>query len=70
MTDVLSDNVKENINSQIPLKRMGTAEEVAKLVYFLGTAESSYITGQVINVMVEWLCKKRKLKNKYVCKEI
>lgn len=50
MTDVLSDNVKENINSQIPLKRMGTAEEVAKLVYFLGTAESSYITGQIINV--------------------
>ena len=50
MTDVLSDNVKENINSQIPLKRIGTAEEVAKLVYFLGTAESSYITGQVINV--------------------
>ena len=50
MTDVLSDNVKENINSQIPLKRMGTAEEVAKLVYFLGTEESSYITGQVINV--------------------
>ena len=50
MTDVLSDNVKENINAQIPLKRMGTAEEVAKLVYFLGTAESSYITGQVINV--------------------
>lgn len=50
MTDVLSDNVKENINSQIPLKRMGTAEEIAKLVYFLGTAESSYITGQVINV--------------------
>ena len=40
MTDVLSDNVKENINSQIPLKRMGTAEEVAKLVYLLGTAES------------------------------
>ena len=50
MTDVLSDNVKENINSQIPLKRMGTVEDVAKLVYFLGTAESSYITGQVINV--------------------
>ena len=50
MTDVLSDNVKENINAQIPLKRMGTAEEVAKLVYFLGTTESSYITGQVINV--------------------
>ena len=28
MTDVLSDSVKESINSQIPLKKMGTAEEV------------------------------------------
>lgn len=50
MTDVLSDSVKENINSQIPLKRMGTAEEVANLVYFLSSEQSSYITGQVINV--------------------
>ena len=30
MTDVLSDSVKESINSQIPLKKMGTAEEVAE----------------------------------------
>lgn len=50
MTDVLSDSVKENINAQIPLKRMGSAEEVAKVVYFLSSEESSYITGQVINV--------------------
>jgi 3-oxoacyl-[acyl-carrier protein] reductase len=50
MTSVLNDTVKENINSQIPLKRMGTAEEVAKVVYFLASDESSYITGQVINV--------------------
>ena len=50
MTEVLSDSVKENINSQIPLKRMGTAEEVANLVYFLSSDQSSYITGQVINV--------------------
>lgn len=50
MTEVLSDSVKENINSQIPLKRMGTAEEVANLVYFLSSEQSSYITGQVINV--------------------
>ena len=50
MTDVLSDTVKENINSQIPLKRMGTANEVAKVVYFLASDASSYITGQVINV--------------------
>ena len=50
MTEVLSENVKENIGAQIPLKRMGTAEEVAKLIYFLGTEDSSYITGQVINI--------------------
>ena len=50
MTDVLSEEVKENIHSQIPLKRMGTPEEVASLVYFLGSEESRYITGQVINV--------------------
>lgn len=50
MTAVLSDTVKENIHNQIPLKRMGTAKEVANLIYFLGSEESSYITGQVVNV--------------------
>ena len=50
MTSVLSDSVKENINTQIPLKRMGTAREVAEVIYFLGTEKSSYITGQVINI--------------------
>ena len=50
MTSVLSDKVKENINLQIPLKRMGKAEEVANVVSFLANDESSYITGQVINV--------------------
>ncbi len=50
MTAVLGENIKENIYNQIPLKRMGKAKEVANLVYFLGTEESSYITGQVISV--------------------
>ena len=50
MTDVLSDEVKNNINNQIPLKRMGTAEEIAKSVYFLGGEDNTYITGQVLNV--------------------
>lgn len=50
MTSVLSDQVKENIYSQIPLKRMGDAKEVAELIYFLGSDKSSYITGQVINI--------------------
>ena len=50
MTAVLSEEVKENVYNQIPLKRMGTAKEVAELIYFLGSEKSSYITGQVINV--------------------
>ena len=50
MTDVLPDNIKEAVYNQIPLKRMGTAKEVANLTYFLGSNESSYITGQVINI--------------------
>lgn len=50
MTSVLTDAVKENINTQIPLKKMGTATEVANAVYFLGGEENTYITGQVLNV--------------------
>ena len=50
MTEVLKDEVKENIANNIPLKRMGTAQDVANLVKFLASEDSSYITGQVINV--------------------
>lgn len=50
MTKVLSDTVKEGIYAQIPLKRMGSANEVAKVVKFLAGEDSSYITGQVLNV--------------------
>lgn len=50
MTSVLTDAQKENINTQIPLKRMGTAEDVANLVKFLSSDDSSYITGQVLHV--------------------
>ena len=50
MTDVLKDEVKEEIAKNIPLKRMGKAEDVAKAVKFLVSEESAYITGQVIQV--------------------
>lgn len=50
MTDVLKDEIKENIAKQIPLNRMGNAKDVANVVKFLASEESSYITGQVINV--------------------
>ena len=50
MTDVLKDDVKQEIVKNIPLKRMGTAQDVANVVKFLASDDSSYITGQVINV--------------------
>jgi len=50
MTDALSDKVKEDLLSGIPLKRLGQADEVAELVAFLASESASYITGQVINI--------------------
>ena len=50
MTDVLKEDVKENIAKQIPLNRMGSAQDVANVVKFLASDDSSYITGQVINI--------------------
>lgn len=50
MTDILNETVKGSILSQIPLGRMGTPSEVANVVKFLSEEDSSYITGQVINI--------------------
>ena len=50
MTEVLNDGIKEEIISAVPLKRMGNVEDVANVVKFLASEDSSYITGQVINV--------------------
>lgn len=50
MTAVLSEEVLNHIMSMIPLKKPGKPEDVAALVSFLANDESSYITGQVINV--------------------
>ncbi|MEG0692140.1 MAG: 3-oxoacyl-[acyl-carrier-protein] reductase [Oscillospiraceae bacterium] len=48
MTDVLDEKVKENILSQIALKRFGKTQEVAATVSFLASDDASYITAQVI----------------------
>ncbi len=50
MTQVLKDEVKEEIAKMIPLKRMGKTQDVANVVKFLASEDSSYITGQVINI--------------------
>jgi 3-oxoacyl-[acyl-carrier protein] reductase len=50
MTDVLSDEVKEGILKVVPMKRMGTPEDIAGVVSFLASGRSDYITGQVFTV--------------------
>jgi 3-oxoacyl-[acyl-carrier protein] reductase len=49
MTETLSEEVKQHILGQIPLKRMGRPEEVAALVRFLAT-DGSYCTGSIFHV--------------------
>lgn len=50
MTDVLTEEVKNQYFDAIPLSRFGKVEDVAKAVLFLASDLSSYITGQTINV--------------------
>ena len=50
MTDELDEATKKNFLSNIPLKRLGKAEEVADACLFLGSDLSVYITGQVLSV--------------------
>ena len=50
MTAKLSDQLKENMLAQIPLKRFGKVEDVAAAVRFLASEEAAYITGHVLDV--------------------
>jgi len=50
MTSAISDDLKQNALKMIPLGRIGTPEDVANAVAFLASEESSYITGDVLNV--------------------
>ena len=50
MTDVLPDKVKDELNTRIPLGRMGTARDVAAAIVFLASDEAGYITGHVLDV--------------------
>jgi 3-oxoacyl-[acyl-carrier protein] reductase len=50
MTAVLSDEVKNNMLTHIPLRRFGKTEDVAAAVRFLASEEAGYITGHVLDV--------------------
>lgn len=50
MTNVLPDMVKDAAMAVIPMKKMGTPEDVAKTVAFLASDDAGYVTGQVVCV--------------------
>ncbi|OGU34000.1 MAG: 3-oxoacyl-[acyl-carrier-protein] reductase [Ignavibacteria bacterium GWB2_35_6b] len=50
MTDKLNEKQKEALLSNIPMKRMGKPEDVARVAAFLCGEDADYITGQVITV--------------------
>ncbi len=50
MTDALSDELKEQMLTQIPLARFGQDTDIANTVAFLASDKAKYITGQTIHV--------------------
>jgi len=50
MTDALSEKVRDELTAQIPLERLGSADDIANAVVFLAGEQSGYITGHVLSV--------------------
>ena len=50
MTEKLNDKQKDAILGMIPMKRMGTGDEIASAVVYLASAEAAYVTGQTLHV--------------------
>lgn len=50
MTDALTDDQKAKINQNIPLGRMGSANEIAAGALYLASDEAAYITGQTLHI--------------------
>lgn len=50
MTDVLKEEIKEDLLRNIPLGSLGQPKDIANAVVFLASEEADYITGQVLNV--------------------
>lgn len=50
MTEALPDKVKQELTAQIPMERLGSADDIANAVLFLAAERSGYVTGQVLGV--------------------
>ena len=49
-TSILSPGTDKIVHEQIPLRRLGEPEEVAKAIYFLCTEQSSYVNGAELHI--------------------
>jgi NAD(P)-dependent dehydrogenase (short-subunit alcohol dehydrogenase family) len=49
-TSILSPGTEKIVEEQIPMRRLGTPEEVAKAIYFLCTDQSSYVNGAELHI--------------------
>lgn len=49
-TSILSPGTDEVVQSEVPMKRLGSPQEVAEVVYFLSSSKSSYVTGSEIPI--------------------
>jgi 3-oxoacyl-[acyl-carrier protein] reductase len=50
MTEALPEKVRQELAAQIPMERLGSADDIANAVMFLASDQSAYITGQVVGV--------------------
>jgi 3-oxoacyl-[acyl-carrier protein] reductase len=50
MLNIFNEETLKALENEIPLKRLGTPEDVAKAAAFLASEEASYITGTVLNI--------------------
>ena len=50
MTTFLNDDEKVEVSKNIPMRRFGSVQDVAKCIVFLASDEANYITGQTISV--------------------
>jgi len=50
MTGALKDDIKEKLLASVPVRRLGTPEDVAAGVLYLASVEASYVTGQTLHI--------------------